>query len=102
MENKIKKVIKSYLKMMLLSIVTVIVGLMLAFLINHFHHISLFWINFLESLGYVCWGTSLGASSKFRSRTDHSAELFNHNFNTFISLMGILAFSMAQILRPPH
>lgn len=100
-ENKIRKIVVSYLKMMFWSVCTVIFAIVVANLFNTYHPLSVLWINILESTGYVCWGTSLGALSRFRSTpSEHTAELFNQKFNTFISLLGIFVFSIAQVLRP--
>jgi hypothetical protein len=100
--NKTQKLIAAYFRMMVYSVITVMLAIFVAYLFNKFYPLTTFWVLFLESAGYVCWGTSLGAlSSKFGpSNREDTTDLLNQKLIFCTSMLGIFVFTMAQTLQP--
>lgn len=98
-----KRVVRSFFLMLLLSMIVAVFGWWLAIEYNkHFRtHPDI--ISFLEFLGYICWGTSLGSKREMALSKKESthAETISQRLVVIISLLGIFVFVLAQFLLPP-
>ena len=91
---------ESYAKMTIASALVVFCAWFIGYLFNTHYPLSKIWVDILEYIGYVLWGTAL-AELKIAdgAKTLESEELYR-KLQIFCSEMGIFVFVMSRSIIP--
>lgn len=90
--------VKSYGKMLLVSLGVVLLAYITAYILNRQLQLPKFWIDIFEFIGYIAWGTAL-AESKLENWCKNSfPEILYHRLQIVLSMVGIFAFVLASAL----
>ena len=100
--HRVRQVVWSYFKMLMLGVGLTWLAIMLASYLNEFHPLLERYKTIFEYFGYVCWVTSLGENglALLTWGRKSRAERFDKRMAQIVSLLGVFAFVFARELKP--
>lgn len=94
--------LESYIKLTVASAIVVFCAWFIGYMFNTYYPLSKIWVDILESIGYVLWGTALAELKVDVIGKTMASEILQRRLQIFCSEMGIFVFFLSRTLATIH